>query len=747
MAYFRAGAKEAVILYGQDIMRSVRFGVWVLAAGAVFAVGVWAESSSKPFTAAQRNWWSLQRVAKPSSPTVKNTAWVRSPIDSFVLAKLEDRGIAPNLRADKVTLIRRAYLTMTGMPPAPEEVQAFLVDESAGAFEKVVDRLLASPHYGERWARHWLDLARYADSEGFKADETRPNVWRYRDYVIRAFNSDKPYDRFVLEQLAGEELFPGDADALAATGFNRNFPDEYNAANIEQRRQELLNDITDTTASTFMGLTFACARCHDHKYDPILQKDYYRLQAFFSNVRIEDGMVLDSPERQLKFREREQVWLEATAKVREEIDAVIKPAYDKFHDERMSRFPEEIQAILKMPANERNPFQWQMYHKAKTQVTFTEAEIAARLKGADKERYHALKMELAKFDHLRPAPLQITQGIVDAGSEAPKTYMLSGGAYTNRAEEVAPGFLSILDEKPADIAAVPNAASTGRRAALAKWIASAENPLTARVMANRIWHYQFGRGIAGTPSDFGMMGERPVNKELLDYLAARLVELGWSVKKLNREILLSSTWQQSSDARADAMEEDAGNKLSWRYNRRRLEGESIRDSMLAVSGALNGKMYGPGVFPPLPPGMVTRGGWKSHEDAEDANRRSVYVFVRRNTRYPMFETFDMPDTHESCARRNVTVSPTQALELLNSEVVMGWARALSKRVRNDAGLTPEGQVERAWKLVYQRPPTEKELASGLAFLQRQSRIVPQPEDAFNDFCHMLLNSNEFVYVN
>jgi hypothetical protein len=542
-------------------------------------------------------------------------------------------------------------------------------------------------------------------------------------------------------------LYPGDADALAATGFNRHFPDEYNAANIELRRQELLNDITDVTASTFLGLTFACARCHDHKYDPILHKDYYRLQAFFANVRIEDGIVLDPPERQMRFRGRERVWLDATETVRREIAAVLKPAHDKFYAERMSRFPEEIQEILKMPAGERNPYQWQMYHKAVAQVTFTEQEIAAKLKGQDKERYRALTAELAKFDSLKPAPLRVAQGMIDAGTEAPKTYVLSGGAYTARAEEVEPGFLSILDPGAAKIDPAPNANSTGRRAALAKWLADPANPLTARVMANRVWHYQFGRGIAATPSDFGMMGERPVNRELLDYLAARFIELGWSVKKLNREILLSNTWQQSSDWRADAGAEDPSNKLTWRYNRRRLEGEAIRDSMLAVSGALNPKMYGPGVFPPLPPGMVTRGGWKANEDADDANRRSIYIFVRRNTRYPMLEALDMPDTHESCARRNVTVSPAQALEMLNSEVVVGWAKELSRRVRNDAGLSREAQVERAWRLVYQRPPDEGETARALAFLDRHSKLVDEPGEAFTDLCHMLLNSNEFVYVN
>ena len=728
-------------------MRHTRAFKMLLPALAAASVLVWASDGVKPFSAAQKNWWAFQKLVKPAPPAVKSAPWVKTPIDAFVLAKLEERGLKPNPPADKATLIRRAYLVLTGMPPAPEQVQAFLADESPKAFERVVDELLASPHYGERWARHWLDLARYADSEGFKADETRPNVWRYRDYVIKAFNEDKPYNRFVEEQLAGDELYPANADALAATGFNRNFPDESNAANIMLRRQELLNDITDTTGAVFMGLTFGCARCHDHKYDPILHKDYYRLQAFFANVKIEDQLSLEDAGRQADYLDKERSYLAATAEVRAEITKLLEPAYKARYADRLSRFPEEIQAVITMPAEERTPYQWQMFHKAKPQVTFTDAEVGATLKGDARTRYKELLTELAKFDALKPEPLALAQGMVDAPTPAPQTHVLSGGAYNSPKDEVQPGFLTILDDKPADILPVANASSTGRRAALARWLTQPGNPLTSRVMANRIWHYQFGRGIAGTPSDFGMMGERPVNKELLDYLAARFVELGWSVKKLNREIMLSSAWQQSAAWREDAGAEDPGNKLTWRYPRHRLEGEAIRDSILSVSGSLNAKMYGPGVFPALPPGMVTRGGWKAQEDEAEANRRSVYIFVRRNTRYPMLQAFDMPDTHESCARRNVTVSSTQALELLNSEVVLGWAKQLSKRVRNDAGLDERGQIERAWKLVYQRPPSEAETSSALAFLKKHESVTSDPEAVFTDFCHALLNSNEFVYVN
>ncbi|HEX5007153.1 MAG TPA: DUF1549 domain-containing protein, partial [Hyphomonadaceae bacterium] len=412
---------------------------------------VWASESSKPFTAAQKGWWAFQKLVKPAVPAVKDAAWVQTPEDAFLLARMEEKGVKPNPKADKTTLIRRAYLVLTGMPPSPEQVQAFLADESPKAFERVVDELLASPHYGERWGRHWLDLARYADSEGFKADETRPNVWRYRDYVIRAFNEDKPYNRFIEEQLAGDELYPKNPDALAATGFNRNFPDESNAANIMQRRQELLNDITDTTGAVFMGLTFGCARCHDHKYDPILHKDYYRLQAFFANVRIEDQLSLEDEGRLADFREKERAYLAATAEVRAEISKLLEPAYQTRYADRLSRFPEEIQAVITMPAEQRTPFQWQMYHKAKPQVTFTDQEIGGLLKGDDKKKYKELQAELAKFDSMKPEPPAVAQGMVDAVTPAPVTHVLSGGVYDAPKDEVQPGVLTILDEKPAEI--------------------------------------------------------------------------------------------------------------------------------------------------------------------------------------------------------------------------------------------------------------------------------------------------------
>lgn len=726
-----------------------------------------AESSTSPFKPHHLRWWAIQKVAKPPVPKVANPGLVHNEIDAFLLSKLEAAGLTYNPPADKRTLLRRVTIDLTGLPPTPEEIQAFLADDSPEAYEKVVDRLLASPHYGERWARHWLDVARYADSEGFKSDETRPHIWRYRDYVIRSLNADKPYDRFVKEQIAGDELYPGDRDALIATGFNRHFPDESNAANIMNRRQELLNDITDTVASAFLGVTVGCARCHDHKFDPILQKDYYRLQAFFANVRIEDEMVLDSEEEQARWERQNRIWEEKTRDLRQEIASLLEPVRKAFYEERLARFPEEIQAVLTMPPAERNPYQWQMYYKAKPQVTFTEEQLAARLKGEAKERYRQLKERLAAFDSFKPPEKSLAQVMIDASAEAPKTFVLRGGAWDAPLEEVQPGFLTILDPKPALIQKPAGMNTTGRRAALANWMANADNPLTARVAVNRVWHHHFGRGIVGTPADFGLMGERPTHRELLDYLAATFVEDGWSLKKLHRHIVLSRAYMQSSAPNEKAASVDPDNKLLWRFQRRRLEGEVIRDAALATAGLLNLKMFGPGVFPPRPEGTANKGAWKTEEDPEEMNRRSVYVFVRRNARYPLFESFDMPDTHESCSRRQQTLSVSQSLALLNDEMVLEWARAMAGRVLNDAGLSPDAQIQRAFRLALGREADSNEMSIARKFLDRHATLLsarfasgespllpgnfPEGADraqavALVDLCHVLLNSNEFLYL-
>jgi len=710
---------------------------------------------------------------------VKEKAWVRTPVDSFILAKLEDKKLRPNEPADKITLLRRATLDLTGLPPTPEEVQDFLADSSADAFAKVVDRLLASPRYGERWGRHWLDLARYADTNGFKSDEIRPNIWRYRDYVIKAFNDDKPYDRFIREQIAGDELYPNDLNARIAVGFNRHFTEETNQPVIELRRQEILNDITDTVSSVFLGLTYGCARCHDHKFDPILHKDYYRLQAFFANIREEDDLILLSGPEMEAYKRQASEWDAKTKDIRNEMHAMVEPIAKARRDYYSIRFSPGTREALLTPEEKRTPLQALLAIKAMPQITYEDRALvkyqdpefgAAGLTPEQKKRFGELETELKKYEALKPNP-PMAQTVFDHSRKAPKSFVLAAGNWDVPQEEVQPGFLSILDPSDAKVVQPDGLNSTGRRTALANWLADPQNPLTPRVIVNRIWHYHFGRGIVGSTSDFGVMGERPANPQLLDYLASTFVENGWSIKKLHRTIMLSSTYQESSAYHDAAAAVDPENKLHWRYERHRAEGEVIRDSMLFTSGKLNVKMGGPGVSPPLPPGATAGGRYsavKAETDPSQANRRSAYIFAKRNLVYPMLDAFDAPNPQETCGRRFRTVIPSQSLILMNDALVSEWSGALASRVLNDSGLSSEQQVDRAYRLVLSRPPKTSEREAVLEFLGKQSTLlqerlaknekVPMPEKipggvepaqaaAFVDFCHALLNSNEFLYVN
>ena len=691
-------------------------------------------------------------------------------IDAFVAEQLRESGIAPGPRADKVALIRRATFDLHGLPPTPEEVQAFLADDSSSAFATVVERLLASPRYGERWARHWLDLARYAESEGFKSDETRPNAWRYRDYVIDSLNADKPYDRFVQEQIAGDELWPNSAAARIGTGFNRHYADESNAAILIQRRQEVLLDITDTVGAVFLGLTYGCAKCHDHKFDPILQADYYRLQAFFTNVATDDEIHLLSEEQREEHHRRQAEWERATKDIRAQMDELLDKKRSEAFQTQVNRRAPETQDAFNKPEAERTMYERLLFQQHMWQMRYhNDAKLANTLKDEAKERYQALEAELAGFDHLKPRELPVGIGIREMGAEAPKTHVLSFANYAAPLDEVVPGFLTLLDPEPAKYTPALAGRSSGRRTALANWLTSPENPLPARVMVNRIWHYHFGQGIVRTPSDFGLMGERPTHPQLLDWLASEFVRRGWSLKRLHRLIMLSETYQQASSFREVAAKADPFNRLLWRFPPRRLEGEVIRDSMLSVAGRLNNDVGGPSVYPALPSGAAEpRGGWDVPERKHEQDRRSVYVFVRRNSRYPMLESFDMPDTHESCARRVSTTTAPQALALLNSEHTLGWARGLASRVMEQAGADRNRQIETAFELAYSRAPDAWEQDTVLTFFDAQGRIIADRvaagealhlPDAFPeamsreeaaaivDFCHMLLNSNEFVYLN
>ena len=721
------------------------------------------ESETPEFNERQRAWWAFQPVAAPEAPA--NGA--DNPIDAFIRARLAEKQLDLSPRADKVTLIRRASFDLLGLPPSPEEVDAFVRDDSPDAFARLVDRLLASPHYGERWARHWLDLARYAESNGFKTDETRPNIWRYRDYVIDAFNADKPYDRFVQEQIAGDELWPESAEARIATGFNRHYADETNAAILLQRRSEILLDITDTVGAAFMGLTYGCAKCHDHKFDPIPQTDYYRLQAFFANVAEDDEIVLLSAAEHDAYRRKLAAWQEPTREIRAEMEALMAPFYEKTNREFLSWRTAETQAAYAKPPEQQTMYERLLLRKHRWAVSYISHSPNA-LQDEKRNRYGKLERELAKFAGQRPGELPLGSGLTELGPDAPPTHVLASADFAAPRQEVRPGFLSILDPAPARYAPTANGKSSGRRSALAMWLTDADNPLTGRVMVNRLWHYHFGRGIVYTPSDFGAMGERPTHPRLLDYLAREFIDNGWSLKRMHRLMMTSEAYRQASAYVEKAAQADPLNKLLWRFPPRRLDGEAIRDSMLAVAGKLNTRMGGPSVFPTLPEGVFrNRGGWGAAQSEAEQNRRSIYIFVRRNARYPMLELLDMPDTHESCARRGTTVSALQALTLLNSRHTVEWAGGFAERVVERAGADPAKQVEEAYRLAYSRLPDGREKDTALSFFDKQSGIAaedaangksPPPDKlpagmsreqsaALTDFCHALLNSNEFVYSN
>jgi mono/diheme cytochrome c family protein len=712
------------------------------------------------------DWWAFRTVRRPPVPEVDEPAWNRNPVDRFLLAKMRAEGVQPSPRADRRTLIRRATFDLHGLPPTYEEVEAFVNDPAPDAYPRLIDRLLASPRYGERWARHWLDLSRFAESEGFKSDEFRPTAWRYRDYVIDSFNADKPYDRFIREQIAGDELSPDDPWSLVATGFNRHWADESNARNLRLRRQEILNDITDTVSSVMLGLTTGCARCHDHKYDPIPQRDYYRLQAFFAGI--EPRAELPLVPRDVLARHRGQLaeWQAATRETREKLAALEAPYREKLMKDKRMPFPEEVQVAIDTSAAERTALQWQLYRSVLPQIELKPDDVAKAMEGDDKAAWESLRGELEQHASIRPADLPTGIGITDIGSEAPETHVLGGGSYDSPEERVDPGFLSAFDPRDAAIVPRDDLNSTGRRTVLAYWLTSPRNPLTARVMVNRIWQYHFGTGIVPTASDFGRAGALPTHPELLDWLSSQFVANGWRMKAIHRLIMTSEAYQQTSDFREEAAEADPDNRLVWRFNRRRLEGEAVRDAALAASGLLNLKMAGPSVFPELPPGAT--GAWPVTQDEAERSRRSVYVFVKRNQRYPLFEAFDFPDTHEPCARRTVTNTAPQALMLFNSALTLKWAQALAGRVLA-ASETSDQWPAQAYRLVLQRDPDAEEQSLALEFLRTQTErlraratdpkglalpavdALPEGDDpavaaALVDLCHALMNANEFVYV-
>ncbi len=690
------------------------------------------------WSAEKRNHWAWKAPVRPTPPPVKNAAWVRNPIDAFVLAKIEAAGLTPAPPASRQQLIRRVTFDLIGLPPTPEEIDAFVNDKTPAAWEKVVDRLLASPHYGERWGRHWLDLARYAESNGYEFDEPRPNAWRYRDYVIASFNGDKPYDRFVKEQLAGDELFPDDPQALIATGFNLLGPDMTDSANQLQRRQNTLEDMTDTTGLVYLGMTVGCARCHNHKFEPISQADYFRLQAFFAPAEFRKEHPVPDKARKSENEKQLKTYLALTAEARASLDVLESTYRKKLYEGKMAGLTEIVRQAHQTPEAQRTQEQKEIVANTARKLIVLAKEITAVLTNDDKARQERLLQELKKHEGLKPT-VPTAMALQETG-KAPKTFVLKRGELRNPGDEVQASWPTILTPglrpEPAPVKS-PSSRTTGRRSALAEWIASKNHPLTARVMVNRLWQHHFGRGIVATPSDFGVRGAAPSHPKLLDWLATEFVANDWSVKKMHRIMLMSATYQQGTNADPASVKKDQENNLCARMNRLRVEGEIIRDSLLAVSGRLNPKMGGPGVFPPLPPEAANVGNqWKASPDATDHVRRSIYIFARRNLRFPFLEPFDVPDSNQSCPQRERSTTAPQALALLNASDVSAAAKALAARLQKEAS-TNDKRIARAYRLTLGRTPTDAELRLAREFLL---------ESPLNEFCRALFNVNEFVYL-
>lgn len=689
-----------------------------------------------------KKYWAYQPVKKPDVPAGP----AANPIDRFIEAALRAKGLRGNGPADKVALVRRLYYDLTGLPPTPEQVDEFVKDTSPKAYELLVDRLLASPHYGEKWGRHWLDLVRYAESNGYERDGPKPNAWRFRDYVIRSFNEDKPYDRFLKEQIAGDELWPNDTDAIIATGFYRLGTWDDEPADPKLALFDGYDDLVATAGQAFLATTFNCARCHDHKVDPIPAADYYRMVAFFRDVRpySETRSVTSKfNSTDISPNEKRKVY-EAELKAREaQIETLTKQMTD-LEDAAIKLMPEEEQRAsegLDRPQV-----------VAKVGKFFTEAQ---------KKEYDALKKKRTELEK-KPMPKRDMALSVNHCDVKPATtyIMVRGNPNTPGKDEIKPGFPAVLGLPTPEIPEPgPNAKSSGRRTVLANWLASPSNPFTARVFVNRVWQHHFGKGIVPTPNDFGKLGEKPSHPELLDWLAATFVEGGWKIKPLHKLILMSDAYKRSSAGIETALKADPTNSLLWRFSMRRLNAEEVRDSMLAVSGSLDLKQFGPSVYPKIPeeilagqsiPGehwLASKGGGYDPRNPDAGNRRTVYVCVKRALQVPVLANHDQADTDSSCPVRYTTTVPTQALGMMNGEFANERATAFAERLTKEYGNDLPKKITRTIRLTTGRVPSDSEVAKDVAFVQDlQKKHGLSPAKALQQYCLLALNANEFVYV-
>ncbi|NOT60666.1 MAG: DUF1549 domain-containing protein [Acidobacteria bacterium] len=724
----------------------------------------------QPLTDEHRNYWAFRTPVRSAVPTVQQTEWIKNPIDAFILAALEKQGLQPSPAADKNTLMRRVTFDLTGLPPTPREIEAFVNDRAPDAYQKVVKRLLASPRYGERWAQHWLDVARFGETNGYELDAERDQAWRYRDYVIRSLNEDKPYDRFLLEQIAGDELDPSNFDLRVATYFVRAGPQHVVGGNQDEavNRQEWLTEAMFGIGNAVMGLTVGCARCHDHKFDPISQADYYRMQAFFAATDNHD-FKQPAANEQKDYLTAMMAHKAKLKPILDQLKEIERPYEKQIEDGKRAKLEARYAAALNKPKEERSKEEAEDAKLAERMLDVKYEELLAVLPADVKARRAALRKEMHALELQTPAPLATALGVTDA-KPAPAMHLLKGGDPHRPAQIVTPRFPAVLlpPDAPALLWFTPVKAplksgefvSTGRRTALARWLTGKDHPLTARVMMNRLWQHHFGRGIVATPNDFGKNGARPSHPELLDWLATEFAEPsngkpGWSLKQMHELMVLSNTYQQTSDVAHERARppQDLDNVLLWRMNRKRLEAETTRDAVLSAAGTFTEKLYGPSVRVPLEPevydNIFTEGEpdnlWPVTPDVKQHSRRTIYLLYKRNVRLPLLATYDAPDLMSSCGARSVSIHSLQALTLMNSEFMWEQAQALHQRLIRDVKVEP-WRVNWLYRLTLGRAATWQERQWTDAFLQEQQRLGRTKAEAWADLCLAMMNLNEFLYL-
>jgi hypothetical protein len=714
---------------------------------------------------ARASLWSLAPLERPAIPTVSRSEWLRNPVDAFVASRLEEAGLTPLPEADRRVLLRRLSYDLTGLPPTLSEIETFVGDPSPDAYARQVERLLTSPRYGERWAQHWLDVVRYADSDGFEYDRPRPHAWRYRDWVIDAFNADKPYAQFVAEQVAGDELAPDDLSALAATGLHRLGPLRKNAGfqYVEKERQELLVEMTDTVGAAFLGLTIGCAKCHDHKFDPLSQADYYRLQAFFAGTVADDHSLATEAETE-SHKAATATWEEQQKKLQDELAQLELPHRQAIEATRRAQLSQAERDALAREAKKRTLTEKFLANKATAALRVDPATLLARLQGAEAARHDELRTRIERHAVDKPAALPAVRAVKETVDETPATYVLRAGIAGAREARVEPGFPAAvvvdgLGEAPS-LAKLETSTSAppgtrGRRTELAQWLVSTRHPLTARVFVNRLWQHHFRGGLVSTPGDFGHMGNEPTHPHLLSWLASEFLRTGGSVKAMHRLILNSAAYRQRSRLTARGSLE--GQLLAGR-RRLRLDAEALRDSALSVAGKINFHAGGPGVRLPLLEAIAQQmyvGVWRPELDVAQHSRRSIYRFVKRNLQPALLWAFDAPSTVASCAERTVSTHPGQALDLLNGPFLNEQAVAFATRLAAEVGVdAPLRLVEQAYGHAFGRRATQQEKDLGVKFLNAQRQIIASEgksgresrQSALVDYCLTLFNLDEFLFV-